>query len=70
MAADKSLFAAVQPGDKRPMHKDMLTPATDRITPAQWLVIAAIWAAIGYGVMANRSQPIEQASAGRLTRCR
>lgn len=69
MAADKSLFPAVQPVDKRRMHKDQIKPATDRITPAQWLVIAAIWAAIGYGVMADRSQPIEQASAGPPTRC-
>jgi hypothetical protein len=47
MSADKSLFAAGQPGDKANMSRTK----PHHVTFAHWLAVAMVWGLAGYGLL-------------------
>ena len=52
------------------MQQERSKPAPGRITLFQWLAVAALWAAIGYGVLAKPPSPRPYAGVDRLNSCR
>ena len=52
------------------MQQDRSKPAPGRITLPQWLAVTALWAAIGYGLLADPPSSRPYSGADRLISCR